>query len=133
MAILGSRAWGLPVGDQGGGHRSCPRGEVFISSEEAHTASQGGSPLRQAGATLGTGLSVGLQRGTQHAVPGPTGRGQRRRSACRTGGPHTMALGEGPGAVCQNSAELPGSLGRFLGPLCLADSWWEGRGNRDSA
>ena len=45
------------------------------------------------------------------------------RSACRTGGPHAMALDEGPGAVCQNSAELPGSLGRFPGPLCLADSW----------
>lgn len=64
---------------------------------------------------------------------GRTGRGQRRRPACTTGGSHAMALGEGPRAVCQNSAELPGSLGRFPGPLCLADSWWEGRGHRDSA
>ena len=82
MAIPGSMAWGLPGGDQGRGHQSCPRGEDFISSEEAPTASQGGSPLRQADAALGAELSVGLQGGPQRAVPGPY-RQRAKAQACR--------------------------------------------------
>lgn len=127
MAIPGSRAWGLPGEDQGRGHGSC-RGVRSSSAVKRHLPIPGRLTLRQVGA-LGTELSVGLQRGTQHAVPGPYWQ-RAKAQACmqdRVLMPWLLVKGPRQFARCR-AAWQPWQIS---GPI--HDSWREGRGHRDSA
>ena len=80
QGLRGALILGLPGGEgfpisRGRGHPSCPRGEVLVRSEETPTASQAGSPLRQADATQGAELGVGLRQHPARGCQGRTGRG----------------------------------------------------------